>query len=158
MIGLIDCSGNQQLLSLDLKLRRYFQSIEIDERIPNKEITMNILLLAGCGLTAGLASGFFGIGGGIVLIPLLTIILKLSQHQAQGTTLAILVLPVVLPAVIQYWRAGNIDWRLAAWVALGFVVGALASSTLVQQMPDIILKRAFGVLLLAVGVKYLFFK
>jgi len=118
---------------------------------------MQIFLLILCGMSAGIASGFFGIGGGIVLIPLLTIILKLSQHQAQGTTLAILVIPVVLPAVIQYWRAGNIDWKLAVWVALGFVAGAFASSTFVQQIPDIILKRAFGALLLAVSVTFLFF-
>ena len=78
------------------------------------------------GLLAGALSGVFGIGGGVVLVPMLGLVLGLGQHDAQGMTLAILLLPVGLAAVVEYHRAGYVRWRLVLPLVAGFLARGLA--------------------------------
>jgi uncharacterized protein len=110
------------------------------------------------GLAAGILSGCFGIGGGIILVPALVLFLGLTQHQAQGTSLAVLVLPVVALAVWKYYSQGNVNFGLVGWLAAGFVVGGFLGATAIQGVADVNLKKAFALLLIGVGIKMFFGK
>ncbi|MER3446816.1 MAG: permease [Candidatus Dadabacteria bacterium] len=105
------------------------------------------------GLAAGIASGFFGIGGGLVMVPAMVYFFHLTQHQAQGTSLAVLTPPVAILAVIKYYKEGNINLYMAAFIATGFILGAYLGGTYVQHISDPTLKKIFGVLLLVVSIK-----
>jgi uncharacterized membrane protein YfcA len=105
------------------------------------------------GIVAGIASGFFGIGGGLVMIPAMVYFFNLSQHQAQGTSLAVLTPPLLLFAAIKYYNDGNVNLRMAVFIALGFVGAAYLGARFATLIPDPILKRLFGVLLLIVSIK-----
>jgi uncharacterized membrane protein YfcA len=106
-----------------------------------------ILLLTLIGLAAGMLSGMVGIGGGMVIVPALVFLLGLSQHQAQGTSLFILSLPVLLLAVMNYWRTGNVNWRFGLVIASTFVIGAFLGSKLTLRLPEAWVKLIFGVLM-----------
>ena len=95
-----------------------------------------ILLLTTIGLAAGMLSGMVGIGGGVVIVPALVFLLGLSQHQAQGTSLFILSLPVLLMAVFNYWKTGNVNWRFGLVIASTFVIGAFVGSKLTLRLPE----------------------
>ena len=114
---------------------------------------MNQLLYVALGLGAGVCAGAFGIGGGTILIPALVYLFGLTQHQAQGTTLAIMVPPIGLLAALRYYYSGNVKLNMAAFVCLGFFIGGLAGAHLVQNVPELMLKRLFGVFLLAISVR-----
>ncbi len=109
------------------------------------------------GFLAGGLSGFFGIGGGILMVPALVYFYGFTQHLAQGTSLAVMLLPVGLPGVLNYYRDGNVDLRVAACLVAGFLVGVTVSSSLVGQIPADALRRGFGVLLLITSIKMMFF-
>ncbi|WP_333694455.1 sulfite exporter TauE/SafE family protein [Flavobacterium sp.] len=119
--------------------------------------TSTLLLLLCIGLVAGILSGLIGIGGGIIMIPLL-LWLGLSQHQAQGTSLAVLAVPVTALAAYNYYKEGYVDWRYAALIAVFFVIGGVIGSKLALQIDQKLLKKIFGVLLLLVAGKLLFTK
>ncbi|MEN9968733.1 MAG: hypothetical protein RIR94_913 [Bacteroidota bacterium] len=106
-----------------------------------------ILLLTLIGLAAGMLSGMVGIGGGVVIVPALVFLLGLSQHQAQGTSLFILSMPVLLLAVMNYWRTGNVNWRFGLVIASTFVIGAFLGSKLTLRLPEAWVKLIFGVLM-----------
>ncbi|MFN6116903.1 MAG: TSUP family transporter [Flavobacteriales bacterium] len=112
-----------------------------------------VFLLALVGLFAGVLSGFVGIGGGVVMVPALVMLLGYSQHQAQGTSLAVLVLPVVALAVRNYYKAGMIDPKMVAVIAVAFVVGGYFGSKWSLALPTETVKRVFGVLMLLISVK-----
>lgn len=114
-----------------------------------------IFLLALIGLAAGVLSGLVGVGGGIIIVPALVMALGISQHSAQGNTLAMLMIPVGALAVFNYYRSGHIDWRIALLLAVGFIPGAWLGSKLALALPALAVKRIFGVLLLLVAVKFL---
>jgi uncharacterized protein len=114
---------------------------------------MDITLYIVLGLIAGVASGFLGIGGGVVIVPLLVMFFGLTQHQAQGTTLALMIPPIGLLAALKYYRDGNVDVRIAVFVCIGFFIGGLLGAHLVSPVPEHILRKIFGVLLLAIAVK-----
>ncbi len=103
------------------------------------------------GLLAGVLSGMFGIGGGLIIVPALVFFGKMSQRTAVGTSLGALLLPVGALGVYAYWREGNIDVRAAMWIALGMFVGAYGGATIAQMISDSSLKRAFAVLLVVVA-------
>lgn len=117
---------------------------------------MNLILFLGTGLVAGVLGGFLGVGGGIIMIPILVYLAGFSQHLAQGTTLAAMVPPIGLMAAVAYWRAGNVNLSAAAMIAAGFFVGGWISGSLVQGVPEAVLRKAFAVLLVAVAVKMWF--
>ena len=105
------------------------------------------------GLIAGILSGFLGIGGGVVLIPAFVFLLGMTQHQAQGTTLALMVPPIGLLAAMKYYYGGNVKIPVAIFVCLGFFVGGLIGAQLVEKIPDLLLRRIFGVFPLVVAAR-----
>jgi uncharacterized membrane protein YfcA len=110
------------------------------------------------GLLSGLLAGFFGVGGAIIVIPALIFILGLSQHEAQGTSLAFMLPPVGILATWNYWKAGHVNWKFALVLALTFVVGAYIGSHYSVNISDKILRKMFGVLLIFVAAKLIFSK
>lgn len=108
------------------------------------------------GLAAGVLSGLFGIGGGVIIVPLLTLVLGLTLQQAAGTSLAALLLPVGLFGAIQYWQAGQVNLLNAAMLAAGLVIGVYLGARLGLSAPSELVQRAFGVLLVVVGVRFVF--
>ncbi|MBN2144405.1 MAG: sulfite exporter TauE/SafE family protein [Candidatus Aureabacteria bacterium] len=112
----------------------------------------SFLLLALIGIFAGLSAGFFGIGGGIIIVPALVYLAGFSQHSAIGTSLAILLPPVGLAAVIEYHRKGHVDFRSAIIVAFFLFVFAWISSRLANRVNEPYLKLAFGIFLVLIGL------
>jgi hypothetical protein len=99
------------------------------------------------GICAGLLSGLFGIGGGIVIVPALMLIMKMKPETATGTSLAALLLPVGALGAWHYYRNGFVEVRGAMWIALGILVGAWLGATLALRIPTRDLQRAFAVFL-----------
>jgi len=117
----------------------------------------NILFLILLGLMAGVLSGLIGIGGGMILVPALVFLLGFSQHQAQGTTLALMVPPIGLLAAWIYYKQGYVDLKIAALICLGFFFGGLVGARIATGLPNIVLQRIFGVALLLVALKMILF-
>jgi uncharacterized membrane protein YfcA len=105
------------------------------------------------GLAGGLLSGMFGIGGGIVLVPLLGLLLGLQQLEAQGVTLAVLLLPVGLPAVLAYRKRVAIRWWLVAALVAGFVASVGVGAQAASAMSDRVLRVLFAIFVVAVAVQ-----
>jgi len=114
---------------------------------------MNIMSYIALGLLAGTCSGFLGIGGGTIIIPVLVYAFGLTQHQAQGTTLALMVPPIGLLAALKYYYEGNVNIQIAIFVCLGFFIGGLLGAYLVTPVPEPILKKVFGIFLIGVALK-----
>ena len=110
------------------------------------------------GLIGGILSGLLGIGGAIVIIPALVLILGYSQQMAQGTTLAMMVLPVGALAAWQYYQKGFVDVKTALVMALFFLIGGFLGAKFATQIPQDILKKVFGNGLIAIAIKILFFE
>jgi uncharacterized membrane protein YfcA len=111
------------------------------------------VLSALAGMVAGLLSGVFGIGGGVVLVPLLALLLGLGQHDAQGMTLAILLLPVGLAAVVEYHRAGQVRWRLVTPLVTGFLGGVWLGSVAATAVAERPLRLGFVLFLVVVAIR-----
>ncbi len=116
-----------------------------------------IILLMLVGLAAGILSGLVGIGGGIIIVPCLVLVLGLTQKEAQGTSLAILLLPVGIFAVMNYYKQGHIHISTALIVSLAFLAGGYFGSKLALSMDEEKLKKIFAVTLMLVAIKMLFF-
>jgi uncharacterized membrane protein YfcA len=119
---------------------------------------MNILLYVVLGLAAGILSGLLGIGGGILIVPALVLGFGLSQHLAQGTTLALMVPPIGLLAAWTYYKQGFVDVKIAALVCLGFFFGGLIGAKFATSINPIWLKKLFGVALLVAALKMILAK
>jgi uncharacterized membrane protein YfcA len=120
--------------------------------------TINIFLFLLLGLITGIFSGLIGIGGAIIIIPSLVLVFSMSQHMAQGTTLALMVPPIGLLAAWTYYKAGFVDLKVAALICLGFFVGGFIGARFVTDIPDLLLKRIFGLVLLVAALKMIFTK
>ena len=119
--------------------------------------TTTIFILIGIGLFAGLLSSVIGIGGGIVIVPALVFLLLMNQKMAQGTSLALLLPPVGIFAVINYYKAGYVDLKVAGVLIVAFVAGSFVGSKFALGLPENIIKKVFGAFLMVVSIKYLFF-
>lgn len=119
--------------------------------------TQMILILIMVGLTAGVLSGLVGIGGGIIIVPALVFFLEFSQKMAQGTSLGILLLPIGLLGVIQYYKQGYIDVRVVAIISLAFFAGSYFGSKIALSLPQETIKKVFAVLMIVISIKMLFF-
>ena len=115
---------------------------------------MNSLLIAGIiGLAAGILSGLFGIGGGIIVVPALILWLNLPLREATGTSLAALLLPVGILGVLTYYQRKEVNLPVALLLALGLLIGALAGAQLATRLPESALRYALAVLLVAVAAE-----
>ncbi len=112
----------------------------------------------GLGLIAGVFSGFLGLGGGAILIPVLVYYFGFTQHQAQGTTLAMMIPPIGLLAALKYYQQGNVKINVAVLMCVGFFIGGLFGARFVEKIPDVILKKTFGWFLFIVSLKMIFGK
>ncbi|GHC52870.1 sulfite exporter TauE/SafE family protein [Ulvibacter litoralis] len=123
---------------------------------------MNTTLIASLiiiGLLAGILSGFMGVGGGVIMVPLMIILLGFNQHQAQGLSLAVLAVPVTFIAAYTYHVNGSpINWKYAILIASFFVIGGYIGSKFAVAIPQNILKKIFAVILVVAAVKMFFSK
>ena len=120
--------------------------------------TTTIVSLLLLGLVAGLLSSTVGIGGGVIIVPALVILFAMSQKMAQGTSLAMLLPPIGILAVVNYWKAGFVDFKIAAILCIAFIAGSYLGSIVALKLPDIVLKKIFGGFLMILAVRYLFFE
>ena len=116
-----------------------------------------IILLVIVGLLAGVLSGLVGLGGGVIIVPALVFLLGFSQHQAQGTSLGILLLPAGIFAVMNYYKKGYIDVKVVLLLFVGFLVGGWLGSKISLSMSEVVMKKVFAVALVLIAVKVLFF-
>ncbi len=123
-----------------------------------KMTTSTILILIFIGIAAGIFSGLIGVGGGLIMIPLFLMLLGLTQYQAQGLSLAVMLPPVTLLAALNYHKAGAIDWKMALIVSSFFIIGGYFGSKIALKIDQQTLKRVFGVVILIVSLKMIFGK
>jgi len=117
--------------------------------------TIGLVLL---GLLAGVLGGLIGIGGGVIIVPILVFVFKYEQHLAQGTTLALLLPPIGILAAWSYYQQGQMDVRAAVLICLGFVVGGFFGAKLALVMPQEILRKVFDVAMLLIALNMIFRK
>lgn len=118
--------------------------------------TGDIALLVIIGVLAGMLSGFVGVGGGLIIVPALVYMLGMTQHEAQGTSLAVLLLPVGILAVMNYHRSGNLDWKYALIIAVAFILGGYFGSKISLALPADTVRKIFGVVMLLGAIKLIF--
>ena len=122
---------------------------------PNqKHMTVQmVLLLLLIGLAAGMLSGLVGVGGGIIVVPALVFALGFSQQQAQGTSLGLLLLPIGIFAVINYYKQGYIDIRVVLIMSVAFILGAYLGSKFSLALPEEKVKKIFAIILFWAAIK-----
>ncbi|HLE36153.1 MAG TPA: sulfite exporter TauE/SafE family protein [Candidatus Acidoferrales bacterium] len=117
--------------------------------MPDPQGRMLKILLMACGV--GVLSGLFGIGGGVVLVPLLVLLFGFEQHEAQGTSLVALVPPTGLLAFLNYAQAGKVDWTVGLLLMPGVFLGGILGSQLAQRLTPQRMRRVFALFLFALG-------
>ena len=117
------------------------------------EIFIYLLLI---GLAAGFMGGLVGIGGGVIIVPALVMILGMSQHQAQGTSLMMILFPVGILGVLNYYKQGYVDFKYAGLLALGFFIGSYLGSKYSLSLPQLTVKRIFAIVMMLLALKILF--
>ena len=133
----------------------------LDQNTIQQKMTAQIILtVIIIGIAAGMLSGLVGVGGGIIMVPALVFFLHYNQHQAQGTSLGVLTLPVVIIASLYYYyqckKMGTpMDLKVIGLLAVGFVVGAYFGSKLAISLPTGTLKKIFAIILFYTGIKML---
>ena len=120
-------------------------------------MTSTILVIL-IGIFAGILSGMFGIGGGIIIVPALVYLCGFSQLKAQGTSLAILLPPVGIFAFIEYYKKGQVNLQAGVLIVIFLVIGSVFGSKLAQNLPVEVMKKSFGILMLVISVKMIFSK
>ena len=116
---------------------------------------MELLLYLLLGLGVGALSGLIGIGGGVLITPALIYLFGFSQHDAQGTTLALLVPPIGILGAWTYFQQGYVDIKVALLICLGFVFGGLIGAKFAVDIPEVFLRRIFAAAIILVGLKML---
>ncbi|MFZ6053415.1 sulfite exporter TauE/SafE family protein [Halocola ammonii] len=121
---------------------------------PTMEITIGtVLILVAIGIFAGMLSGFIGVGGGVVIVPGLVYFLGLTQFQAQGTSLALMLPPIGILAFYNYYKAGNVNLIYAAIIAVTFIIGGYFGSKISLRLNPNKVKLVFGILMLYVAIR-----
>ena len=116
-----------------------------------------ILLLLLTGFLGGLLSGAMGVGGGIVMVPMMVFLLGMTQHEAQGTYLGMMIPPLALFSAINYWKAGNINWKYALILMITFMLGSYFGSYIANNyLNDNTLRKIFAIIMLITALKMLF--
>lgn len=122
---------------------------------------MSLLIIAGSlilGIMAGFFSGLIGIGGGVIIVPALIILFGYSQHTAQGTTLALLIPPIGILAVIEYYKKGYVDTKAALIICVGFIIGGYIGGKYSAGLPEQLLRRIFSIVIILIGIRMFFYK
>ncbi len=119
--------------------------------------TQTILIIIMVGIAAGMLSGLVGVGGGIIIVPALVYFVGFSQKAAQGTSLGLILLPVGILAVLQYYKQGQIDMKVVCILAVGFVAGSYFGSKIALSLPQDTVKKIFAILMILIAIKMLFF-
>ncbi|MCD6200251.1 MAG: sulfite exporter TauE/SafE family protein [Bacteroidales bacterium] len=120
--------------------------------------TTQLIILLITGLLAGFVSGAMGVGGGVIIVPALVFLLGMTQHEAQGTSLGVLAVPVVLLGAINYYKNGYLNLKFALILALAFFIGGYLGSATAIALPDRLLRKIFGGLIFVVSLKMIFGK
>jgi uncharacterized membrane protein YfcA len=124
----------------------------------SKKITMETLIyLLLIGLAAGFMGGLVGIGGGVIIVPALVMLVGMTQHQAQGTSLTMILFPVGILGVLNYYKQGYVDFKYAGLLAVGFFVGSYLGSKYSLSLPQFTVKRVFAVIMIVLAIKILVF-
>jgi uncharacterized protein len=118
--------------------------------------TQIICIIILVGIAAGMLSGLVGVGGGIIIVPSLVYFIGFSQKTAQGTSLGLILLPVGILAVLQYYKQGHLDVKVVGLLAIGFIAGSYFGSKIALSLPQDTVKKIFAVLMILVAVKMLF--
>ena len=114
-------------------------------------------LLIALGIATGALSSIVGVGGGIILVPALIYIFGYQQMDAQGISLALIMFPVGMLGVLQYYKAGHVDFSIVGIIAIGFVLGSFLGSKFALSIPQETIKKIFAVMMLLIAIKMLFF-
>jgi len=117
-----------------------------------------LLILIGIGIITGVMAGMLGIGGAIIMIPALVFFMGFSQQTAQGTSIAVMLPPVGILAAMNYYKAGHVNIKFALILAVCFLIGSFFGSKLALNVPQAVLKKIFGILLLLVAARMLLAK
>jgi uncharacterized protein len=117
-----------------------------------------VIILVIIGLLAGFTGGALGLGGGIIIVPALVFIMGFTQHQAQGTSLAVIVFPVAILGAYNYYKSGYVNVKFVLILALAFFIGSYLGSLMSINLPEKILKKVFGVAILLLSLKMIFDK
>ncbi|MFZ1369334.1 MAG: sulfite exporter TauE/SafE family protein [Ferruginibacter sp.] len=127
--------------------------------IPKKKSMdmQTVLIIILVGVAAGMLSGLVGVGGGIIIVPALVYFIGFSQKTAQGTSLAMIMLPVGIFGVLQYYKQGHVDFRIVGVLAIGFLAGSFFGSRIALSLPQETLKKYFAILMILIAIKMLFF-
>jgi uncharacterized membrane protein YfcA len=126
---------------------------------PYKKSTMEtILIVLVIGAFAGAFGGFIGIGGGLIVVPCLVYFIGMSQHTAQGTSLAMMLPPIGAMAVYNYYKQGQVDFKVAAILSVSFIAGSFFGSKIALALSADQIKKAFGVIIILLGIKMVFWK
>jgi uncharacterized protein len=118
-------------------------------------VQMDSAKLLLIGVITGVCAGMFGIGGGVVIVPALIILMKMTQLEASGTSLAVVSLPVGILSVIQYYKAGHVNLQYALFIAAGIFAGSYFGARLALGLDPVIARRAYGVFLLVIATRFL---
>jgi len=116
----------------------------------------DIILFIVLGVMAGILSGLIGIGGGVIIVPALIFMFGFSQHQAQGTTLALMVPPIGILAAWTYYRQGHVDFHAALFICIGFIAGGFLGARAATLVSNEVLEKIFGIALLLISLKMIF--
>lgn len=125
---------------------------------PKKLKMETIIVILLIGIFAGMFSGFIGIGGGLIVVPCLVYFLGMSQHNAQGTSLAMMLPPIGVMAVYNYYKAGQVDFKVATILCISFILGSFFGSKIALSLSPALIKKAFGILIILLGIKMVLWK
>ncbi len=126
--------------------------------IKNKNMDIQaILIIIMVGIAAGILGGLVGVGGGIIIVPALVYFIGFSQKTAQGTSLGLIMLPVGILGVLQYYKQGHVDFKVVGILAVGFLIGSFFGSKVALSLPQETVKKIFAVLMILIAIKMLFF-
>ena len=121
-----------------------------------KDISMETLIyLILIGIAAGFLGGMVGIGGGVIIVPALVLLLGITQHHAQGISLAMMLFPVGILGVINYYKKGYVDFKYAGLIAVGFFFGSYLGSKFSLSLPQETVKKIFAIVMIVLAVRML---
>ena len=122
----------------------------------NNMETQTVLIIILIGIAAGILSGLVGVGGGIIIVPALVYFVGFSQKTAQGTSLGLILLPVGILGVLQYYKQGHIDLKVVWILAVGFLIGGYLGSKIALNLSQETVRKIFAILMIVIAIKMLF--